>query len=117
TLFGTILIMAVVAGAFNFAVDPYGFHQAPRVIGFNSAKPRLADRVRLSKPYDVLRVAPQSLILGNSRAELGLDPSSPHWPADLRPVYNLSQPGSSLEMQYRLFQHAATGGNVKAVVL
>ena len=39
---------------------------------------------------------PASLVLGNSRAEIGFDPESPAWPESARPVFNLALPGAGI---------------------
>jgi hypothetical protein len=67
----------------------------------------------MTKAYQVLRIQPKTLILGNSRAELGLDPNDPAWPAPDRPVYNLALPGTGTATSLHYLQHvlAATAGN------
>lgn len=80
-------------------VDPYGYFGAPRVERFNALKPAAANKVRVVKPHVIIRVHPKTIILGNSRPEMGLDPSSAHWPAAMRPVYNLAIPGDSVPAQ------------------
>lgn len=76
----TLLVSVVVAftavAGLNLFVDPWGLFGAPRVPGVTARKPEAGDYVRLSKPYQVMRAAPDFLILGNSRAELGLNPKA-----------------------------------------
>jgi len=87
--------------ALNWWVDPYGmFRAAPAGLepaGFNTT-------LRLSKARAVARIKPQAIILGTSRAELGLDPSHPGWP--VAPVYNLALSGGTLYEMSRYLQHA-----------
>ncbi|MCP5141899.1 MAG: hypothetical protein H6980_06070 [Gammaproteobacteria bacterium] len=98
------------AALINYVVDPYGLFDAPRVDGFNLVKPRAGERSRTAKAYQVLRRMPSTLIVGNSRPEIGLDPASRCWPDADRPVYNLSLPGAAAFRQGRYAQHAVVGG-------
>ena len=56
-------------------------------------KPRAAEQIGIAKTYQLERIAPKTLLLGNSRTEIGLDPMSPQFPAEQRPVFNASYPG------------------------
>ncbi len=59
----------------NFMVDPYAITGAARVDGFNHYKADINDRVRLSKRYQASHGQFNAMLLGNSRVELGIDPS------------------------------------------
>ena len=111
----TALILLAVA-AINVVVDPYGIFRLVDRTGFNSVKPAAASRGPMAKAYQVLRVQPKTLILGNSRAEVGLDPNHPAWPQAARPVYNAALPGTGTATSLRYLQHvlAATAGNPAA---
>ena len=111
----TALILLVVA-AINVVVDPYGIFRLVDRPGLNSVKPTAASRGPMAKAYQVLRVQPKTLILGNSRAEVGLDPNHPAWPQTARPVYNAALPGTGTATSLRYLQHvlAATAGNPTA---
>ena len=111
----TLLATLFTAALFNFLVDPYGLFDSPRWKGFNQVKPLAPSHVRLTKPYRVLAHAPHTLIAGNSRPEIGIDPANTCWDPQQRPVYNLSLPGSSVYMQARNIQHAVSKGNVEQV--
>ncbi len=56
-------------------------------------KPRAAEQMGIAKTYQLERIAPKTLLLGNSRTEIGLDPMSPQFPAEQRPVFNASYAG------------------------
>jgi len=103
-------------GGLNFVIDPYGLIGTPRYTGFNLNKPAANTKVRMVKPYQVRRVQAHGLIIGNSRPEMGLDPTNPNWPNQARPVYSLTIPGSSVWMQVRYAQHAINQ-NKPAIVL
>lgn len=106
-----IMLLGVVA--INLAVDPYGIFRLVDQPGFNSIKPAAASHGAMSKAYQVLRVQPKTLILGNSRAEVGLDPNHPAWPQSARPVYNVALPGTGTGTSLRYLQHVlvATAGD------
>ncbi len=112
----TVLILAVCALG-NWFVDPYDMFGSSRISGINQKKPAAETRERITKPYRVLEVQPKTLILGNSRPELGLDPSYHCWPGEMRPVYNMAMLGAGLYMNYRNFQHAVHNGRIKHVFL
>lgn len=110
------LILSV--GAFNFLVDPYGLFRFVDSTGFNLIKPKSGGHGEIVKAYQVLRVQPQVLILGNSRAEVGFDPTHQAWP--FHPVFNLALPGTGTHTSLLYLQHvlAAThrANQLKTVV-
>lgn len=109
-------LMLLVVAAINLVVDPYGIFRLVDQPGFNSIKPTAASHGAMSKAYQVLRVQPKTLILGNSRVEVGLDPNHPAWPQSARPVYNAALPGTGTATSLRYLQHvlAANAGNPAA---
>lgn len=88
-----VLLLAAVA-AINVGVDPYGLFGTRPVEGWNARKVRAEQEGRLYKNAAVARVSPRTLVLGNSRAEIGFDPESAAWPASAGPVYNFALPGT-----------------------
>ena len=100
----TCLLLIAVA-AFNVVVDPYGLFRFVDKPGFNSIKPTAAGQGPMTKAYQVLRVQPRGLILGNSRSEVGFDPEHPAWPADARPVFNAALPGTGTSVTLQYLQH------------
>ncbi len=111
----TGLLLLLVA-AFNLAVDPYGLFRLIDQPGFNSVKPQAGSHGRMAKAYQVLRVQPRGLLLGNSRTEVGLDPQHPAWPAAARPVFNLALPGTGTQATLRYLQHVQEGTRGKPVI-
>lgn len=95
--------------SFNFAVDPYLLFDMGRTPGFNERKPAVETRERMMKAYQAERVTAQTVILGSSRTDLGIDPASGAWPADSLPVYNLSLVGSDTATGLRYLQHFYAG--------
>ncbi|WP_300454983.1 hypothetical protein [Accumulibacter sp.] len=112
----TVALLATVLGtiAVNYWVDPYGLYRPYRA-GEN--KPHAATQGALIKPYQVLLAQPRTLVLGNSRAELGFDPDDPAWPSTYRPVYNLALPGAGTRTASRLLDHVLAAGQPQLIVL
>jgi len=108
--FTTLLLStaaAVVAGCgmFNALVDPYGLFRWVEQPGFNAIKPR-ATQTSTAFKFRVIDVTmPQTLLLGNSRVEMGWDP-------ELLPkarfgrVANVALPGQGLGSMVELADHA-----------
>jgi hypothetical protein len=85
-------------------VDPYRMFATPPIPGWTAAKPRIYQQASLAKTYALERVAPTTLLLGNSRVEVGFDPSGPSWPAAARPVFNAALAGRGLFLALRLLE-------------
>ena len=115
-LITSVLIAAAVA-SINAAVDPYLLFNMPRLAGFNDKKPSVESQERLIKAYEVIRAAPNGLILGTSRVAIGLDTAHAAWPAKARPVYNLGVAGADPFTSYRYLQHVLAHRDVTVVVL
>lgn len=115
-LTGAFLLVFAIATV-NVLVDPYAVFGTPRVAGLNELKPFAGDRGRTGKRHQVLQVAPNGLIVGNSRPALGLSPEHPCWPATARPVYNIALPGLSVYQQVRYAQHAQLAGPARALAM
>lgn len=98
-------------GAINVAVDPYGLLGTREISGFNVIKPAATTRTRITKPVQGERANPRTLILGNSRPEIGLNPESNVWSSEQRPVYNAAMPGASVYMVMRFGQNLLFDGH------
>jgi len=113
----TVVAMLVTAAIFDALVDPYDVVGSIRVPGFNFVKPEAENRVRLTKPYQISRLQPRAVIVGTSRAEIGLDPENSSWPEAVRPVYNFGLPGANLATVNRELQVAGSTGRLKMAVI
>lgn len=82
---------------FNWFIDPFGMYWSPQVEGVNTVKSEAGKRSRISKVYQVNKINPQILIVGNSRVEMGLNPDNKHFAG--KAVYNQGIPGASVAMQ------------------
>jgi len=103
--------------AFNTVVDPFGMYRLVEIRGFNSHKPAVYHRVRLSKAYDVRRIRPRAIVLGTSRSHLGLRPAHEGWDAAAVPRYNLAFDGATTKEMYHYLLHAHAMGRLRQVVL
>jgi len=110
-LMGTLVVLA----GGNWLIDPYYLHSGARFKGFNAVKPEAFDFARVWKPHAVARYGAETLILGPSSAEAGLDPEHPAWKH--RPVFNAAFGGAHPYELFRLFQHAVAVAKPKQVVL
>ncbi len=113
----TFLLVCILSAGFNYVVDPYGLFGTNRLAGFNDLKPAASERVRVIKPYMASRAKPKTVIGGNSRPEVGIDPQSKCWAEDQQPVFNMGIPGASFFMQTRYVQHAVDGSDARLVLL
>ena len=111
------MLIAAAVASINAAVDPYLLFNMPRLAGFNDKKPSVESQERLMKAYEVVRAAPNGLILGTSRVAIGLDTAHAAWPAKARPVYNLGVAGADPFTSYRYLQHVLAHRGVTVVVL
>jgi hypothetical protein len=99
--------MAALAAGLNAWIDPYLVFGHTRHTGLNDLKPAAASHEPLIKTYLATRAAPRTVVLGSSRAGLGIQPDSPAWPAHMQPVQNLSVVGSNLAQQWQILQLVA----------
>lgn len=103
----TALVVAVSAAAINALVDPYRLFGTPEIAGLSRVKPASAERMRVAKPVMADRLHATTVIGGNSRPELGLNPISTCWPTTATPVFNAGIPGASFRLQTEFAMHAA----------
>jgi hypothetical protein len=112
--FSTVGLTLALA-AFNAFMDPYGHFNGPRIKGINDLALGFNHRLPLAKSLAVSRIKPATIILGNSRAETGLDPQHPGF-ID-QPAYNLAIGGAGLRQIRRYYLEALAAGGVRHVVL
>jgi hypothetical protein len=112
----TVVLLGNVV-AINVVIDPYGLFRIVDIPGVNRLKSQASERGPLFKHAGVVRMKPQTLILGNSRAEIGFDPESLAWPDWARPVFNLALPGAGIGAVAGDFARALRGTNPKLVVV
>jgi hypothetical protein len=86
-----VVLIAVLA-------DPYRVFGTPTFAGVNEIKPRIYQNADVAKSSQLARKTARTLVLGNSRAEIGFDPASASWPQDAQPVFNAAQAGSGIDI-------------------
>ena len=91
-----VLVLLLAVGLFNYAVNPYLIFDDNRTEGFNAIKADINDYVRQAKAYHPLNQKIDTLIVGNSRVEMGMDPEHQ---CLSQATYNLGLPGASVELQ------------------
>lgn len=94
-LFAITVSSAVLATAFVCVIDPYGVYGWVHVPGFNEIKPRPNRYQSEIKLAAAARQKADALILGNSRADIGLDPKHAGFRLHGLNAYNLAVPGTS----------------------
>lgn len=100
----TLLLLLLGISAINIVVDPFGIYRIFEMNGVNHVKTGPGNHVRMAKAGATRAIMPRSVILGNSRAEFGINPEHPGWSA--KPVYNLAISGSNIYEILRYLQHA-----------
>jgi len=109
----TVLGLFILAVLLNRAANPYCLFANDWLP--TKSKPETFTHLRLVKAMQVRHLKPQSVILGSSRAETGLDPAHPAWKS--WPVYNLGLSDARLDEIKRYFQHACTVSQIRHAVL
>jgi hypothetical protein len=102
---------------FDAAVDPYLVFGAPRIAGFNAVKPETETHTALAKKYLFARAHARGLIIGDSKADIGLDPESVAWPADARPVFNDGVPGVTIDTMLEHLRHDLEAAPIRRVLV
>ena len=106
----TLLAIALV----NWVVDPYAIYGTPRVAGFNEVKHGITGHARIWKTIVTRREPWQALVIGTSRAEMGIDCGHPLFHG--RRCFNAATGGQTSDEGLRLVQEAARGGALEQVV-
>lgn len=91
---------AVILGSIacvNWLVDPFAMYWSAQSSMFNELKSEAGTRTRVTKAYQVRDIAPEILLVGNSRIEMGLSPNSSLF--NNKKVYNQGMPGAHVVMQ------------------
>lgn len=94
-----LLTTVVTVGGFmavTMGIDPYDYWGRARIEGLNVNKPLVHTHLVEVKKRQYLRAQPRTVIAGNSRVDVGLNPASPQWPGNYGPVYNFGMPGLGL---------------------
>jgi hypothetical protein len=98
TLLWIVIVVLLVLGI-NYWVDPYGITGASRIAHLNQYKVDINNHTRLLKRYQPQTMPFDTLVLGNSRVEMGVDPAHACFIAQGMKVYNLGMPGADIRTQ------------------
>ena len=112
-----MLALSAACAAFTVAVDPYRMYGTMPLTGWTALKPRIFEQGAIAKTYQLQRIRPITLLLGNSRVQVGFDPDSPLWPQNARPVFNAGLAGVGMEMSAALLREAIAVGPPRSVFL
>ena len=104
-----ILLVLFLSSIVNFVVDPYGIYKT----SFFPNKPREATQARLMKSFELENIKPSSIVIGTSRADLGIDPEHMYFE---KPSYNSSIPGASIYEIKFYVEKAIKLGNLKQIL-
>ena len=113
----TLFLLSLGCIGLTVLVDPYRMFGTRAIAGLNVLKPRVYEHADLAKTYLIERVRPRTILLGNSRTEIGFDPQSKVWPATWQPVFNAALSGRSLFVALRMLQEAIAAAPVKRAIL
>ena len=112
--FACLLAVAVLV---NVLVDPYRLWMPRHGWDERKPRPRAVQHDALLKLRGIARTLPVTVILGNSRAEIGFDPLSNAWPVDARPVYNAAVPGAGVAGARDMLVAAIASGRLRRAVI
>lgn len=116
TVVASAALIALVV-AVNGLVDPYGITGAPRVSGFNASKVDINQHTRLLKKYQPGFGRYDTLIVGKSRVEMGLDPRHACFREKGSRVYNIGVPGAELPTQIAYALNVIYAQDIREVYL
>lgn len=94
----TLILVAVFGlAAFGlvFSIDPYRLH-GTSLLPETAPRPAAKNQAFVAKAHLARRLGPTTVVIGNSRVDVGVSPDSPSWPAHTHPVFNYGLPGVGL---------------------
>ena len=113
----TLSLSLTAVALFNVVIDPWGLHGLARIDGVNTVKIRPDRAIGELKFARALRHAPDALILGNSRADIGIDPTHGSVVALARRPFNLAEPGAALTAQVHQLEALLSAGHRPRLLL
>jgi hypothetical protein len=93
------MVFAACTVVINYLIDPYLMLGVERREGLNQGKVAINEHVRMSKAYHPTFGKWDTLIVGNSRVEMGINPTHRCFTAAGARVYNLGLPGAGVREQ------------------
>lgn len=86
----------------NLLVDPYDLFGTPKIQGFNAVKAVIGSKQRVYETVEMLHRRPLGLILGSSRADIGVSPEHPVFPVG--DSFNAAMSGQQIWESRRLLE-------------
>jgi hypothetical protein len=115
-VFSISLILLIIIASINYLINPFSIINSDRIKGLNEIKPQSSHRIGTFKKYQPVYFQPKTILVGNSRVEMGLDPKH-DFLNKLQPVYNLGVPGPAVRGQLSYAQNVVDKSNVKNIIL
>ena len=109
------LVVLLMAACANVVIDPLGIFFVADIPGLNRYKPEVLNYWRTSLPLRARLVRPEGVVIGSSRALLGIDPADAAFRG--AKVYNLSVPGANTCDMRDALAIALAGGKLKQAVI
>lgn len=113
----TLALSLAAVALFNAFIDPWGLHGLVRIDGVNAVKIRPERAIGELKLARALRHRPDGLILGNSRADIGMDPTHGSVLSLARRPFNLAEPGARLTAQVHQLEALLSAGHRPRLLL
>ena len=104
SLIAVASIPVLLVGLFNWAIDPQDIFKTP-YYGINHQKITKDNNDRLFKAIDIIRLQPNTIIIGSSRTKQGIDPEAVTGVNNSN-VYNLALNGPNFYEVRRYIEHA-----------
>lgn len=98
---GIVLAILSALAAFNLVINPYGVYRDWKD---GAVYPAANTYERIHKTERIKRLKPEAVIIGTSRADIGIDPRPEHF-GELTP-YNASLPAATIYEQRRMLEFA-----------
>lgn len=113
----TVVILPGLLGGFNWLIDPYGLYRVVDLSGINRYKPAVYVNTSWAKSQALVKLRPRGIVLGTSRAEVGIDPDHNGWSADSWPRYNMALASGDMIDTVKYFKYANSVEPLKQVLL
>lgn len=111
-----ILISALLCiGSLNIVIDPYDIFSLKEIEGLNSVKPMLAKQYRAFTLREIKLQQPENIILGSSRAQIGLPKDG--LKAEGHPFFNAGVPQATMDELHDYFLFAKQQSRLQKVLL
>ena len=113
----TLLAGVLLVVLFVVVVDPYRLFRLVDVAGVNAVKPSPEHFQSEIKLAGAKALRPATVLMGNSRVDVGIDPDSEQLGAARRPAYNLAIPGTGVGTSREQFEHLRDAGATPSTLL